>query len=96
MGLSNYLSLPRSLQCNLDRIFSYKTIWPMAVLPLSMSFIFRLLIFSTTMTLIFRLFYDHTDILRFALGGVTYRPSSRERLLGLIVTSLVIVRHLGR
>jgi len=31
MGLSNYLSLPRSLQCNLDRIFNYKTIWPMAV-----------------------------------------------------------------
>ena len=92
MGLSNYLSLPRSLQCNLDRIFNYKTIWPMAVLPLSMSLIFRLLIFSTIVTLIFYLYYDYHDLAGYFVPHHPYR----ERLLGVIITSLVIVHHLGR
>ena len=88
MGLSNYLSLPRSLQCNLDRIFNYKTIWLMAVLPLSMS-----LIFSTIVTLIFHLYYS--DILHSEFWASSLYPY-REYLLGVIITPLVIVRHLGR
>jgi len=93
MSLSNYLSLPQ--QCNLDRIFNYKTIWPMAVLPLSMSLIFRLLIFSTIVTLFFHVYYDYSDTLRYEYSDIP-PYLYRERLLGVIITSLVIVHHLGR
>ena len=65
----------------------------MAVLPLSMSLIFRLLIFSTIVTLIFHLYYS--DILHSEFWVSSLYPY-REYLLGVIITPLVIVRHLGR
>ena len=67
----------------------------MAVLPLSMSLIFRLLIFSTIVTLISHLYYDYGDILR-PEDSVISLYLYRKRLLDLIITSLVIVHHLGR
>lgn len=92
----NYPSLPGSLHCNLDRIFYYKTIWPMAcVLPFSVSLIFRSLTFSTIGTLISHLFYNYQDTLRFEIEPIP-PIIYKECLLGVIITSLVLVHHLGR
>ena len=58
------------------------------ILPLSMSLIFHLLIFSTAVALVFHLYY-----------GIQWSYMSdmlRERLSSGIILSLVLVRHLGR
>jgi len=62
----------------------YKVIWLMLyVLLLSMSLIFRLLIFSTLVTWISHLFYG-------------YWYGDIEGLAGVIIPPLVLVRHLGK
>jgi len=61
------------------------------VLPLSMSLIFRLLIFSTVVALVFHLYDDLWSDYDSMLGYVF-----RERLFSPIILSLVLVRHLGR
>jgi len=72
-----------------NRSFYYKTIWLMLyVLPLSMSLIFRLLIFSIAVTLVFHLYY-----------GIQWSYMSDmlpERPPSGIILFLVLVRHLGR
>jgi len=82
--------------------FDYKTIWLMLyVLPLSMSSIFRLVIFFTIVTLVSHLYYGiaYKDALLYTDSSkesyhIFYL--GREHLAGVIILSLVLARHLGR
>jgi len=65
------------------------------VLPFSVSLIFRSLTFSTIGTLISHLFYNYQDTLRFEIEPIP-PIIYKECLLGVIITSLVLVHHLGR
>ena len=61
------------------------------ILPLSMSLIFHLLIFSTAVALVFHLYYGVQWSYNYDLPDML-----RERLSSAIILSLVLVRHLGR